>query len=124
MDNEEVIECPKCKGVGCKECCNGVIAKPNAVDVTTSDNQYRIIQDSTGLLVAHRYGELWRNLAGDNMVLMLTMDLADAREKFNRLAYLVYHNHFGNLDDDELKERHDIIMRWKRDFDKQQAQKP
>lgn len=62
------------------------------LDVTVGDGQYRVIAhaDMSGFR-ALRYGEEWRSLTGDNLVLALAMEVAKLREVGNALATQLQH---------------------------------
>lgn len=51
------------------------------LDVTVADGKYRVVQEADGILYALRYGEPWRALAGDNLVLALAQEVQALREK-------------------------------------------
>lgn len=51
------------------------------VKVTVADGKYTIAQDKDGRLSALRYGEMWRDLIGDNMVLAMAYEIEALREK-------------------------------------------
>ncbi|MCZ8256971.1 MAG: hypothetical protein O9327_15060 [Polaromonas sp.] len=53
--------------------------------VTVADGKYTVINDN-GRLTALRHGEPWgRDIAGDNLIYWLTVELAQAREELQRL---------------------------------------
>lgn len=55
--------------------------QPNeALRVSVDDGKYTIIQASAGGLRALRYGEEWRDLTGDGMVLALAQEIQNLRD--------------------------------------------
>lgn len=48
--------------------------------ISVDGGKYAVIQDAGGRLHATRYGEPWRDLVGDNLVLCLAQELKAARE--------------------------------------------
>ena len=50
------------------------------LSVTVSDGKYTVIQDINGLY-ALRYGEEWRELTGDGLILALAMEVQELRDK-------------------------------------------
>lgn len=57
----------------------------NEFRVTTSDGKYTVVLPEGGGLHALRYGEPWRDLVGDNLVLTLAQDVETLRQKVIRL---------------------------------------
>lgn len=55
------------------------------LDVSFDDGKYRIVQEHGKGLRCLRGGEEWRDLTGDNMVLVLASELEDEREKVKKL---------------------------------------
>lgn len=55
----------------------------NRIDV--SDGKYSVVGIDHGRLHALRYGEAWRDLVGDNLVLALAQELDEARTKIRKL---------------------------------------
>lgn len=53
----------------------------NIVSVTTNDGKYTVVLPEDGGLHVLRYGERWRECAGDKLVLQLAMDLEQARDR-------------------------------------------
>lgn len=49
------------------------------------DEKYTVIGLESGSLRVERYGEPWRNLVGDKLVLVLAQELLEAREKIRDL---------------------------------------
>lgn len=48
----------------------------------TEDKKYKVVfNGDTGELVAYRYGEMWRNLCGDNLVLAMLSRINDLEEE-------------------------------------------
>lgn len=47
------------------------------------DGKYTVIQDSRGKLVAHRYGQPWRECVGDNLILAMAHKIEEYRNKFS-----------------------------------------
>lgn len=58
----------------------------NPVDVATSDGKYFVIQNDQGYVMVRRYGEAWRDVTGDKLILQLAMDLQDARDRIKELT--------------------------------------
>lgn len=54
--------------------------KPPLLSVTVAGGKYTVIQDERGHLKALRYGEPWRDLVGDNLVLALAQEVQELRE--------------------------------------------
>lgn len=52
-----------------------------ALDITTIDGKYTVQMDEKGRLYALRYGEPWRDLVGDKLVLALASELEMLRER-------------------------------------------
>lgn len=50
-----------------------------------SDNKYTIIFYDDGSLKALRYGEHWRDLTGDGLVLAMLQEIDDLKEQINSL---------------------------------------
>jgi len=55
------------------------------LDVSFDDGKYRIIQEHNRGLRVLRGGEEWRDITGDNMVLVLASELEETREARDRL---------------------------------------
>jgi hypothetical protein len=51
------------------------------IDVTVGEGKYRVIFGRDTTLQALRYGEEWRKLDGDNLVLALAQEVQDLRAK-------------------------------------------
>ena len=51
----------------------------NILDVTIEDGKYRIILPPGGGMKCLRYGEEWRDLTGDKLVLLLAMEVRALR---------------------------------------------
>ena len=45
------------------------------------DEKYTVIQDENGKLYALRYGEPWRDLVGDNLILRMAQQLAEFKNR-------------------------------------------
>lgn len=58
--------------------------KKPILDLSLNDGEYRVILDESGLH-ALRYGQEWRSLTGDNLVLALASALDDARKEIKQL---------------------------------------
>ena len=59
--------------------------------VSVNDGKYTIVISDNGRMHALRYGEPWaRDLAGDNLVYWLAVELAEAREQLRVLEGLVH----------------------------------
>lgn len=52
--------------------------------VEVENGKYAVIQEKDGNLYALRYGEKWRDLCGDKLVLALAYEVAQLREKVNQ----------------------------------------
>lgn len=55
-------------------------------NVSVANGKYTLILPSEGGLHALRYGERWRDLTGDGMVLALVQEIAELREKLTDLV--------------------------------------
>ena len=53
--------------------------------IATGDGKYEVVQEAGGALYANRYGERWRELTGDGLVLALACEIEEAREKIAEL---------------------------------------
>jgi len=56
-----------------------VKSKDHLLCVTVRDGKYTVIQDKSGRLYAERYGEEWRDCAGDNLILALAQEVKNLR---------------------------------------------
>ena len=52
----------------------------NQYDITIYDGKYRVIMDDNNRLYALRYGEPWRDLCGDNLILALVQEIANLKQ--------------------------------------------
>lgn len=53
--------------------------------IDLSDDKYTIIEDlENGRFEALRYGEEWRNLIGDNLILSLVQKVQELEEQINK----------------------------------------
>lgn len=57
----------------------------NRLEVSVDNNKYTVIMDQNGGLRCLRYGEEWRDLLGDGMVLALAQEIEALREAGNNL---------------------------------------
>lgn len=55
------------------------------VNVVICDGKYAIIQDESGNTNVLRYGEGWRNVTGDNVILGAAYEIDKLREHIKRL---------------------------------------
>ena len=55
------------------------------VNVVICDGKYAIIQDESGNTNVLRYGEWWRNVTGDNVILGAAYEIDKLRERIKRL---------------------------------------
>lgn len=53
--------------------------------VTVADGKYTIVMPETGGLHCLRYGEEWRSLTGDGMVLAMAYEIDDLRDALRRI---------------------------------------
>lgn len=58
----------------CVDCDSGILLCVNI------DNKYKVIQEADGRLHALRYGEEWRDLCGDNLVLAMAQKIEELEE--------------------------------------------
>ena len=54
--------------------------EPKEIAVTVADGKYTVVFAESGGVRALRYGEKWRDCAGDNLIASLARELADARD--------------------------------------------
>jgi len=54
------------------------------LNVTVADGKYTVIQDNTGRTSAFRYGDEWRDLTGDGLVLALAQEVETLRAELDR----------------------------------------
>ena len=57
--------------------------------ITVCDGKYTVIMTKDGNLRALRYGEEWRDLVGDGMVLSLAQEIDDLRQKIKEKDRLI-----------------------------------
>jgi hypothetical protein len=55
------------------------------IKVNVADGKYAVVIPDTGGLHALRHGEPWRDLAGDNLVFYLAVELHEARKQITDL---------------------------------------
>ncbi len=55
-------------------------------DVIVGDGKYKICHDERGHLTAYRYGEHWRDLVGDNLVITLCHEINYLKEQVEALT--------------------------------------
>jgi len=65
------------------------------LNVTVGENKYTVTYDKAGRLVALRYGEPWRDLAGDNLIYFLACELQQARAKIKEFEIPACPRTFG-----------------------------
>lgn len=53
--------------------------------IKVDGGKYEVVQPETGGAHALRYGEAWRDLTGDNLILALAYELEEAREEIAKL---------------------------------------
>lgn len=56
------------------------------LNVTVGDGKYTVIMERYGQTHALRYGEPWRCISGDNLILSLAMEVERLRELLARKA--------------------------------------
>ena len=49
------------------------------LNIDVADAKYTVIQHRDGRVEAMRYGELWRDLTGDNLVLAMAQEIQELR---------------------------------------------
>lgn len=54
------------------------------------DGKYTVIHDNWRGLRALRYGEEWRNLAGDNLVMAMAQEIEELQGKLSEAESLLY----------------------------------
>jgi len=62
------------------------------VNVTVCDGKYTVIQDDQGRVKALRYGEDWRDLTGDGLVLALVQEIDELRNELQKSVVSESHN--------------------------------
>lgn len=55
--------------------------KDSMLSVSVNDGKYTVVLEADGKLHALRYGEVWRDLVGDNLVYSLAYELDEERSK-------------------------------------------
>ena len=55
------------------------------LNVSICDGKYTVIQEPTGETRVLRYGEEWRDVTGDNVIVGLAWELQESRERIKRL---------------------------------------
>lgn len=55
------------------------------INVTICDGKYTIIQDATGRTKVLRYGQEWRQVTGDNVILGSAHEISNLRNSVARL---------------------------------------
>lgn len=58
-----------------------MIALPGSKVYTFADGKYHVARLANGSIQAFRYGEEWRNLTGDNLLVAILDALDDARDE-------------------------------------------
>lgn len=59
--------------------------KPNGTEIELENGKYTIILEDGGEVHAYRYGDWWRELTGDNLVMALVYEVEELREKVEEL---------------------------------------
>jgi hypothetical protein len=64
----------------------GSMPEDYILDVTTSDNKYRLVQHRAGDITLYRWGEVWKEKVFDKCLLQFALDLKDAQEFLSRIT--------------------------------------
>lgn len=64
------------------------MTKPDLLNITFNEGAYTLIRDATGKLYALRFGEQWRDLAGDNLILSLGQEVDRLRTALRDIVNL------------------------------------
>lgn len=57
----------------------------NRLEVSLENGKYTVVQEPNGSVKALRYGEEWRDLTGDKLVLCLAQEVEALQEKVREL---------------------------------------